>query len=121
MVLDTTSPRIGTTTASQAPIGMPLLPRFTPTLLLGDHALNASILAPTQITSGTPGDSTPSGHHIVPDFILTLPPPPFRGPLPSSISGTDPSDTIPSFTPNYQVLVGGQFHQGCQTQSPFAG
>jgi hypothetical protein len=83
--------------------------------------LNASIPAPTQIPSGTPGISTPSGHHLIPGFILTLPRPPFRGPLPSSIGGTDPSGTIPSFTPNYQIPVGGQFHQGGQTQSPFAG
>jgi hypothetical protein len=121
MVLDTMRPHTGITVASQAPIGMPLSPRFTPTLPPGYHALNASIPAPTQIPSGTPGISTPSRHHLIPGFILTLPRPPFRGPLPSSIGGTDPSGTIPSFTPNYQIPVGGQFHQGGQTQSPFAG
>jgi hypothetical protein len=121
MVPNTTSPRTGTTVTSQAPIGMPLSPRFTPTLPFGYHALNASIPTPTQITSGTPGISTPSGHHLVPGFILTLPPPPFRGLLPSSIGGTDRSGTIPSFTLNYQAPVGGKFHQGGQTQFPFAG
>jgi hypothetical protein len=121
MVPDTTNPHIGIIAASQAPIGTPLFPRFTPTLPPRYHALNASIPAPTQISSGTPGISTSSGHHLVPDFILTLPRPPFRGPLPSSIGGTNPSGTIPSFTPNYQIHVGGQFHQGGQTQSSFAG
>jgi hypothetical protein len=106
--------------ASQAPIGMLLSPRFTPTLPLEYHALNASIPAPTQIPFRTPGISTPSGHHIIPGFIPTLPRPPFRGPLPSSIGGTNPSGTIPSFTSNYQIPVGGQFHQGSQIQSPFA-
>jgi hypothetical protein len=120
MVPDTTSPRTRTTAASQAPIGTPLSPRFTPMLLPGYHALNASILDPTQITSGTPSGSTSSGHHL-PDFIPTLPPPPFIGPLPSSIRGTDPSGTIPYFTSNYQIPVGGKFHQGGQTQPHSAG
>jgi hypothetical protein len=118
MVPDTTSPHTRITVASQAPIGTPLSPRFTPTLPPRYHALNASIPAPTQISSGTPGISTPSGHHLIPGFIPTLPRPPFRGPLPSSIGGTDPSGTIPSFTPNYQIPVGGQFHQGGHPQPP---
>jgi hypothetical protein len=121
MVPDTTSPHTEITVARQAPIGTPLSPRITPALPLGYHVLNASIPAPTQISSRTPGISTSSQHHLVLDFILTLPQPPFRGPLPSSIGGTDPSGTILSFTPNYQIPVGGQFHQGGQTQSPFAG
>jgi hypothetical protein len=120
MVPDTKSPRNGTTAASQALIGTPLSPRFTPTLPPGYHALNASIPTPTQVTSGTLGDSTPSGHNLL-DLSLTLPPLPFRGPLSSSIKGTDTSGTIPYFTPNYQVLVAAQFHQGGQTQPPFAG
>jgi hypothetical protein len=110
----------GIIAASQAPIGTPLSPIVTPTLPPRYHALNASIPTPTQITSRTPGGSTPFGHHL-PSFISTLPPPPFRGPLPSSIGGTDPSGTIPSFTPNYHIPVGGQFYQGGQTQPPFAG
>ena len=101
LVPGTTSPHTGIIAASQAPIGMPLSPRFTPTLLPIYHALNASIPTPSQISSGTPGISTPSGHHLVPGFIPTLPRPIFRGPLPSSIRGTDPSGTILSFTPNY--------------------
>jgi hypothetical protein len=105
--------------ASQAPIGTPLSPRFTPMLTPRYHALNASIPTPTQTSSRTPRISTPSRHHLIPGFIPTLPRPPFRGPLPSSIGGTDPSGTILSFTPNYQIPVGGQFHQGGQTQSPF--
>jgi len=107
MVPNTMSPHTEITVASQAPIGTLLSPRFTPTLLLGYHALNTSIPAPTQIPSETPGISTPSGHHLILGFIPTLPRPPFRGPLPSSIKGTDPSGTIPSFTPNYQIPVGG--------------
>jgi hypothetical protein len=121
IIPDTTSPHTETTTASQAPIDTSLSPRFTPTLPPRYHVLNASIPTPTQITSGTPGFSTPSGHHLVLGFIPTLPRPPFRGPLPFSIGGTDPSGTIPSFTPNYQISIIGQFHQGGQTQSPFAG
>jgi hypothetical protein len=91
MVPDTMSPHTRITMASQGPIGTLISPRFTPTLPLGYHALNASIPAPTQISSETPGVSTPSGHHLIPGFILKLPRPPFRGPLPSSIGGTDPS------------------------------
>jgi hypothetical protein len=120
MVPDTMSLHTGITVASHAPIGTPLSPRVTPTLPPGYHALNASIPSPTQITSETPSGSTPSGHNLL-SFISTLPPPPFRGPLPSSIGGTDPSGTTPSFTPNYQIPVGGQFHKGGQTQPPFAG
>jgi hypothetical protein len=106
--------------SNQAPIGTPLSPRVTPTIPPRYHALNASILAPTQITSGTTGGPTPSRHHPL-GFNPTLPPPPFRGPLSSSIKGDDPSGTIPSFTPNYQIPVGGQFHQGGPTQPPLAG
>jgi hypothetical protein len=120
MVLDTMNPHTRITTAFQAPIGTLISPINTPLLPPRYHALNASIPAPTQISSGTPGGSTPSGNHL-PSFIPTLPPPPFRGPLPSSIRDTDASGTIPSFTPNYQIPVGGQFHQGGQTQPPFAG
>jgi hypothetical protein len=110
-VPDTTSPHTRITMASQAPISTLLSPRNTPPLPPRYHALNASIPAPTQISSGTPDGSTPSGHHLL-DFISTLPPPPFKGPLPSSIGGTNPTGTIPSFTLNYQIPVGGQFHQG---------
>ena len=101
MVPDTTSPHNGIIVASQDPIGTSLSPRFTPTLTPGYHALNASTPTPTQISSGTPGISTPFGHQLVPGFISTLPRPPFRGPLPSSIRGTDRSGTIPYFTSNY--------------------
>jgi hypothetical protein len=121
MVPDTTIPHTRIMVATQSPIGMLLLPRFIPTLPPGYHVLNASIPSPTQISSGTPGNSTPFGHHLLSGFILTLPRPPFKGPLPSLIGGTDPSGTIYSFTPNYQIHIGGQFHQGGQTQSPFAG
>jgi hypothetical protein len=36
-------------------------------------------------------------------------------------ASTNPSGTIPSFTPNYQIPVGGQFHQGGLTQPPLVG
>jgi hypothetical protein len=121
MVPDTTNPHTGITVASQAPIGTPLSPKFTPTLSPRYHALNASIPTPTQISYGTPGIPTPSGHHLIPGFIPILPQPPFRGPLPSSIKGIDPSGIIPYFTPNYQIPIGGQFHQGGQSQPPFVG
>jgi len=97
---DTMSPHTRITMAIQAPIGTPLSPRVTPTLPPRYHALNASIPVPTQITSITTGGPTPSRQHL-PGFILTLPPPPFRGPPPSSIGGIDPSGTIPSLTPSY--------------------
>jgi len=115
-----TSPHTGITMASQAPIGTLLSPRVTPTLPPRYPALNASIPVPTQITFETPDGPTPSGHHL-PSFIPTLPPPPFRGSPPSSIRGIDPSGTIPSFTPTYQIPVGGQFHQGGQNQPPLTG
>jgi hypothetical protein len=47
MVLDTTHPHNVIIVDSQAPIGMPLSPRFTPTLPPIYHALNASIVSPT--------------------------------------------------------------------------
>jgi hypothetical protein len=78
MVPDTTRPHTEITVAIQAPIGTPLSPRFTPTLPPGYHALNASIPAPTQIPYGTPGISTPYGHHLIPGFIMTLPRPHFQ-------------------------------------------
>jgi hypothetical protein len=109
MVPDTTSPHTRITAASQAPIGTMLSPRFTPTLPPIYHALNASIPAPTQISFGTLSGSTPSRHHLL-GFIPALPSPLSREPLPSFIGGADPSDTILSFTPNYQIPVGGQFH-----------
>jgi hypothetical protein len=117
---DTMSPHTRITVASQAPIGTLFSSRVTSTLPPRYHALNASILVPTQITSGTPGGPTPSGNHLS-GFVLTLPPPPFRGPPPSFIGGIDPSGTILSFTPSYQIPVGRQFHQGGQTQSPLSG
>jgi hypothetical protein len=82
MVLDTTSPRTGHTTTSQAPIGTTISPRFTAMLPPRYHVLNASIPTPTQITFGTPGISTPSGHHLVPMNYL----PPHQQPnLPISL------------------------------------
>jgi hypothetical protein len=73
MVPDTTSPYTGITMASQAPIGTLLSPRFTPTLPPRYHSFYDSIPATTQISSRTLGISTPSGHHLIPGFILTLP------------------------------------------------
>jgi hypothetical protein len=77
MVPDTMVLTPGLLRLAKPPIGTPLSARFTPTLLPGYHVLSASIPSPTQITSGTPGGSTPSGHHL-PGFIPTLPPPPFE-------------------------------------------
>jgi hypothetical protein len=101
--------------ASQAPIDTPLSPSASSTLPPRYHALNASIPTPTQTPSATPGGPSSSGHSP-PSFIPTLPQPPFGGPFLSSID-----DTIPSFTPNYQIPVGGQFHQGGLTQPPIVG
>jgi hypothetical protein len=121
MVINTMTIPTRNTVASQAPIGKSLSPRLTPTLPPIYHALNDSIPIPTQVPSGTPRVSTPSGHHLVPSFILTLPQPPSRGSLPFPIKGTEPSGTTQSFTPNYQIHVGGQYHPGGQMQSPFGG
>jgi hypothetical protein len=86
----------------------------------GYRALNASIPTPTQTPSDTPGGPSSSGHSL-PGFIPTLPQPPFGGPFSSSTGSINPSGTIPSFTPNYQIPVGGQFHQGGLTQPPLGG
>jgi hypothetical protein len=91
MVTNTTTIPTRNMVSSQAPIGTPLSPRLTPTLPPRYHALNASIPVPTQVPSRTPGVSTPSGHNLVPGFILTLPRPPSRGSYPSPIEGINPS------------------------------
>jgi hypothetical protein len=117
---NTTSIHTGITAASQDPINTFLSPSVTLTLPPGYHALNASIPTSMKTPSGTPGGPSSSGNSP-PVFILTLPQPPFGGPFPSSIGGTNPSGTIPSFTPNYQIPVGGQFHQGGLTQPPLVG
>jgi hypothetical protein len=116
----TTSIHTRITMASQAPIGTLLSPSVTPTLLPRYHVLNASIPTPMQTPYGTPGGTSSSGNSP-PSFIPTLPQPPFIGPFPSSIGGTNSSGTIPSFTPNYQIPVGGKFHQGGLTQPPLVG
>jgi hypothetical protein len=117
---DTTIIHIRITVASQAPIGTPLSPSVTPTLPLGYRALNDSIPTPTQTPYRTPGGPSSSGHSP-PGFILTLPQPLLRGPFSFSTNNTNPSGTIPSFTPNYQIPVGGQFHQGGLNQPPLVG
>jgi hypothetical protein len=114
MVPDTTNIHTRNMVASQAPINMPMLPRFSPMLPPRYHALNASILIPTQIPSKTPGISTPFGHHLVLGFIPKLPRPPFRGSLPSPMVGTNPSGTTQYFTPDYHIPIGGQFHPGAK-------
>jgi hypothetical protein len=111
----------GNTVVGQTPIGTPLLPSQIPSLPLGYNVLNASIPVPTQVPYITPRVPTPSGHNLVLGFILTLPHPPSRGSYPSLIEGDDPSGTTQSFTTNYQIPVGEQFHPRGQTQSPFGG
>jgi len=117
---DTMSIHIGITTVSQVPIGTPRMPSITPTLLLGYRALNASVPTPTHTPSGSPSGPSSSGHSL-PIFIPTLPQYPFGGPFLSSIGSLNPSGTLPSFTPNYQIPIGGQFHQGGMTQLPLNG
>jgi hypothetical protein len=82
--------------------------------------LNTSIPTPAQTPSDSPGGPSSSGHFL-PGFVPRLPQFPFGGPSSSSTSNPNPSGTIPSFTPNYQFLVGGQFHQGGMTQPPLSG
>ena len=95
------------------------MPNVSPTLPHGYHALNASILTPTQTPSVSPGGPSSSGHSLL-GFIPTLPQFPFGGPSSSSIGSLNPSGTILSFTPNYQIPIGGQFYQGGMTQPPFS-
>jgi hypothetical protein len=117
---DTMSVPTEFTTVSLSPINTPRTPNVTPTLPPGYRALNASIHTPMQTPSGSLGGPSSSGHSL-PGFILTLPQFPFGGPSSSSTSSLNPSGTILSFTPNYQFLVGGQFHQGGMTQPPLSG
>jgi hypothetical protein len=114
---DTMSIHTGITAVSQAPIGTSFPPSVTPTLPPEYCGLSASIPTPTQTPSDTPGGPSSSGHSLL-GFILTLSQHPFGGPFPSSTGSINPSGTIPSFTPNYQIPVGGHFHQGGLTQPP---
>jgi hypothetical protein len=96
------------------------MPNVTPTLPPGYRALNASIPTPTQTPSSSP--SGPSSYrHFLPSFVPTLPQFPFGGPSSSSTRNPNPSGAILSFTPNYQIRVGGQFHQGSMNQPPLSG
>jgi hypothetical protein len=117
---DTTSIHTRITTVSQAPIGTPRTPNVTPTLPPGYRVLNASIPTSMQTPSSSPGGPSSSGNSL-PGFISTLPQPPFGRPFSSSTGSLNPSGTIPSFTPNYQIPVCGQFHQGGMTQPPLSG
>ena len=103
---NTTSVHTGITVVSLAPISTLRMPSITPTLPPGYRALNASIPTPTQTPSSSPGGPSSSEHSLL-GFILTLPQFPFGGPSSSSTGSLNPSDTIPSFTPNYQIPVGG--------------
>jgi hypothetical protein len=73
-----------------------------------------------QTPSGSPGGPSSSGHSL-PCFFPTLSQFPFGGPSSSSTDSLNPSGTIPSFTPNYQIPVGGHSHQGGMTQPPLSG
>jgi hypothetical protein len=117
---DTTSVHTRFTVVSLAPIITPRTPSVTPTLPPRYRVLNASIPTPTQTPSGSPSGPSSSGHSL-PGFIPILPQFPFGGPSSSSIGSLNPSDTIPSFTPTYQIPVDGQFHQGGMTQPPLSG
>jgi hypothetical protein len=121
MVPDTMNIHTRNTVASQAPIGTPLSPRLTPTLPPRYHALNASILVPTQIPSR---DSWHFHSFWAPScswFYSDTSSAPFQRVSSIPYQRNHPSGTTQSFTPNYQIPVGGQFHPGGQTQSPFGG
>jgi hypothetical protein len=74
---------------TQAPIGMPLPPRSSPSLPPGYNALNTSIANPSQSPSGwpnlffPPGYNAPSGFVPTPTQVLSvgprIPPPPPPG------------------------------------------
>jgi hypothetical protein len=110
---NTTSVPTGFTAANIAPINTQRMPNVTLTLPPRYHALNAlfnaSIPTPPQTPSGSPG-GLPFPRHPIPGFIPTLPQFPSGNP--------NPSGTIPSITPNLQILVGGQ---GGTIQFPFIG
>jgi hypothetical protein len=111
----TSSVPTGFTAVSLAPINTPRTPNVNPTLLPGYRALNATIPTPTQTPSGSPSGPSSSGHFL-PSFVPTLPQFPFGGPSLSSTGNPNPSGVISSFTPTYQLPVGGQSHQGNITQ-----
>jgi hypothetical protein len=117
---DTTSVPTGFTAVSIAPISTPRTPNVTPTIPLRYRVLNSSIPTPTQTPSGSPSGLSSSGHSL-PGFVLTLPQFPFGGPSLSSTGSLNPSGIVASFTPNYQIPVGGKFHQGGMTQPPLSG
>jgi hypothetical protein len=116
---DTTSVPTMFTAVSIASINTPRTPNVTPTLPPRYHALNASVHTPTQTPFGSPGGPSSSGHSLL-SFIPTLPQFSFGGPSSSSTGILNPRGAISSFTPTYQILVGGQFHQGGVTQPPFS-
>jgi hypothetical protein len=116
----TTSVPTGFTAVSLAPINTPRTPNVTPTLPPGYHVLNASIRTPAQTPSSSPSGPSSSGHFL-PSFVPTLPQFPFVGTSSSSTGNPNPHGTLPSFTPNYQFSIGGQFHQGRITQPPLSG
>jgi hypothetical protein len=109
----TTSVPTGFTTAGLAPINTQRTPNVTLTLPSGYHALNAllndSTPTPPQTPTGSPGGPSLLGYPI-PGFIPTLPQ------FPSG--NLNPSGTIPSITPNLQILIGGQ---GGTIQPPLTG
>jgi hypothetical protein len=115
MIPNTTTIPTGNTVAGQTPIGTPILPSQIPSLPLGYNALNASIPNPAQVPSRASGVFSLPEHNSVTNFIPTLPQPPFGRSYSPLIGGDKPSGTTQSFTPNYQILVGGQFHPGGQT------
>jgi hypothetical protein len=105
MVPDTMNIHTGNTVASQSPIGTP---RPTPSLPPRYNPLNASIPIPTQGPSRVSRVFPPPEHHVVAGFILTLPHVPSRGSYPPFPGGAGPSGITQSFTPTYQIPVGGQ-------------
>jgi hypothetical protein len=117
---DTMSVHTRFTVVSLSPINTPRTPNVTPTLPPRYRALTASIPTPTQTPFGCLGGPSSSGHSL-PGFIPTLPQFPFGGPSSSSTGSLNPSGTIPSFTPNYQIPIGRHFHQGGMTQPPLSG
>jgi hypothetical protein len=106
---NTTSVLTGFTAVDLAPINTQRTPNVTPTLPPGYHALNASIPTPSQTPSGSPSGPSFPGHPIL-GFIPTLPQFPSGNP--------NPSGTIPSITPNLQILIG---RQGGTIQLPITG
>jgi hypothetical protein len=106
----------GNVVVHQDPIGTPLSSIPISSLPLGYHALNPSIVVPTQVPSRVFGLFFPLGYNVVVSFVPTPSQVLSGGSYPPFLGGSDPSGPIPIgsthhlFTSGYHILVGGKSH-----------